>query len=156
MSRVANKTALVTGASSGIGRGVAVTLAEAGATVGVNHYPSDEERTRAAEVVAEIEAAGYDASVLRTDYHRKLAEPLACLVLPAVVMLFAVGGPPFPGPAQTLLVSGIIGVSYILFTGVAASLGHGKAVPPVVGGFAPTVFFTALAGWFGFRLWRRL
>ncbi len=105
---------------------------------------------------AEIEAAGYDASVLRTDYHRKLAEPLACLVLPAVVMLFAVGGPPFPGPAQTLLVSGIIGVSYILFTGVAASLGHGKAVPPVVGGFAPTVFFTALAGWFGFRLWRRL
>ncbi|RDZ34061.1 MULTISPECIES: SDR family NAD(P)-dependent oxidoreductase [unclassified Haloferax] len=67
MSRVANKTALVTGASSGIGRGVAVTLAEAGATVGVNHYPSDEERTRAAEVVAEIEAAGGEAAAFPGD-----------------------------------------------------------------------------------------
>ncbi|ADE01931.1 SDR family NAD(P)-dependent oxidoreductase [Haloferax volcanii] len=67
MSRVANKTALITGASSGIGRGVAVALAEAGATVGVNHYPSDEERTRAAEVVAEIEAAGGEAAAFPGD-----------------------------------------------------------------------------------------
>jgi lipopolysaccharide export system permease protein len=104
----------------------------------------------------EIEAAGYDASILRTDYHVKLAEPLACIVLPAVVMFFAVGGPPFPGPAQTLFVSGIVGVSYILLTGVAASLGHGKVVPPVVGGWSPTLVYALLAGIFGLRLWRRM
>lgn len=104
----------------------------------------------------EIEAAGYDASILRTDYHLKLAESLACIVLPAVVMFFAVGGPPFPGPAQTLFVSGIVGVSYILLTGVSASLGHGKAVPPAVGGWSPTLAYAALAGFFGLRLWRRM
>ena len=104
----------------------------------------------------EIEAAGYDASILRTDFHVKLAEPLACIVLPALVMFFAVGGPPFPGPAQTLLVSGIVGVSYILLTGVAASLGHGKAIPPVVGGWSPTLAYALVAGFFGLRLWRRM
>ncbi len=104
----------------------------------------------------EIEAAGYDASILRTDYHVKLAEALACIVLPAVVMFFAVGGPPFPGPAQTLLVSGIVGVSYILLTGVAASLGHSKAIHPALGGWGPTLGYVALASFFGLRLWRRM
>jgi len=104
----------------------------------------------------EIEAAGYDASILRTDYHVKLAEALACIVLPAVVMFYAVGGPPFPGPAQTLLVSGIVGVSYILLTGVAASLGHSKAIPPALGGWGPTLGYAVLAGFFGLRLWRRM
>ena len=55
------------GGSRRRGRGVAVTLAEAGATVGVNHYPSDEERTRAAEVVAEIEAPGGEAAAYPGD-----------------------------------------------------------------------------------------
>ena len=78
------------------------------------------------------------------------------LAVLAVVMFFAVCGPPFPGPAQTLLVSGIVGVSYILLSGVAASLGHGKVVPPVVGGWSPTIVYLALAGYFGTRLWRRM
>lgn len=67
MSRLESKTALVTGASSGIGRGIAEALADAGATVGVNHYPSNEERDRAADVVESIEAAGGEASAFPGD-----------------------------------------------------------------------------------------
>jgi LPS export ABC transporter permease LptF/LPS export ABC transporter permease LptG len=109
-----------------------------------------------AREISEVEASGYDATLLRVDYHVKLAEALACVVLPAVMLFFAVGGPPFPGPAQTLLVSGILGVGYILLTGVAASLGYGGAIPPVVSGWGPTLSYAGLAGFFGLRLWRRL
>lgn len=49
------KVAVVTGASRGIGREIAVTLASKGATVIVNYNGSG---ARAEEVVKEIEAAG--------------------------------------------------------------------------------------------------
>lgn len=109
-----------------------------------------------AKEIESIEEDGYDATSLRVDYHVKLADALACVVLPASVLFFAVGGPPFPGPAQTLLVSGIIGVSYVLLTGVGASLGYGGTIPPVVGGWGPTAIVAGIAGWLARRLWRRL
>jgi len=56
--------ALVTGASSGIGRAIALALAEAGADVVVN-YVSGEEQARA--VADEIEALGSRAMVQRAD-----------------------------------------------------------------------------------------
>jgi len=80
----------------------------------------------------------------------------ALLSFPASVLFFAVGGPPFPGPAQTLLVSGVLGVSYVLLTGVGASLGYGGSVPPPVGGWGPTAVVAGIAGWLALRLWRRL
>ncbi len=52
------RTALVTGASRGIGRSIALAIAEAGGAVGI-HYQSKEDA--AASVVAEIETAGGDA-----------------------------------------------------------------------------------------------
>jgi lipopolysaccharide export system permease protein len=112
-----------------------------------------------AEIAREVEAteqAGFDATTLRVDYHAKLAEPLACIVLPAAVLFFAVTGPPFPGPAQTLLVSGVVGVVYILLSGVATSLGHGGRVPPAVGGWAAISAFALLALAFARRMWRRI
>jgi lipopolysaccharide export system permease protein len=112
-----------------------------------------------AEIASEIRAteqAGFDATTLRVDYHAKLAEPLSCIVLPAAVLFFAVTGPPFPGPALTLLVSGIIGVVYILLAGLAASVGHGGQVPPLVGGWGPIAGFALLALGFARRMRSRI
>jgi len=109
-----------------------------------------------AELIEEAESDNVDPRPLRVDYHVKLAQPLACIVLPALLLFFAVGGPPFPGPAQTLLLSGVVGIGYILLTGVSRSLGYGGAVPPIIGGWGPILVFLAIAAFLGMRLWRRL
>lgn len=59
-----NKTALVTGASGGIGRAIAQRLAAAGAVVAV-HFNSGEDRAR--ETVDLIQQAGGDAFILKAD-----------------------------------------------------------------------------------------
>lgn len=59
---------LVTGASGGIGRGIALRFAEAGAAVAVHHHRTEP------TVVAEIEAAGGRAVALRAD----LTDEAAC------------------------------------------------------------------------------
>jgi NAD(P)-dependent dehydrogenase (short-subunit alcohol dehydrogenase family) len=64
MSHLAGKTALVTGASRGIGRASALALAKAGAQVLV-HYSSGEKAADA--VVAEIRAAGGTAQKIAAD-----------------------------------------------------------------------------------------
>ena len=61
---LAGQTALVTGASRGIGRAVALELAHAGATVAVNYASS---ATAAEEVVAQIIATGGSAYALKAD-----------------------------------------------------------------------------------------
>lgn len=55
MGRLENKTALVTGASRGIGRGIALRLAKDGALVAVNYSANE---SAAKETVALIEEAG--------------------------------------------------------------------------------------------------
>jgi len=64
--RLKGRSALVTGASSGIGRGVALAFAAEGARVAVNH-PDEATREAAEAVVAEIRAAGGEALALRAD-----------------------------------------------------------------------------------------
>ena len=71
MSRLENKIAVVTGAGTGIGRGVAVELGKQGASV-VVHYNSS--RSGAQETLHSIEEAGGRAVTVQAD----LAEVRAC------------------------------------------------------------------------------
>ena len=61
---LAGQTALVTGASSGIGKAVAIAMAEAGAAVVVNYVTGDEEARAVAETIAR---AGGTAVAVRAD-----------------------------------------------------------------------------------------
>jgi len=64
MSRLKGKVAIVTGASKGIGAGIAKALAAEGAAVAVNYASS---RAGADKVVAEIEKAGGKAVAIQGD-----------------------------------------------------------------------------------------
>src|SRR6195952_474802 len=64
MSKLTGKVAIVTGASKGIGAGIAKELAAAGARVVVNYASSREGADR---VVAAIEAAGGKAFAVQGD-----------------------------------------------------------------------------------------
>lgn len=59
-----DKKALVTGASRGIGRGIALALAKQGADVAVNYRSNTEE---AEKVVSEIKAQGRDSFLVQAD-----------------------------------------------------------------------------------------
>lgn len=72
------RTALVTGASQGIGAAIAALLASMGARVAVNHYQDD---ANAASTVAAIRQSGgqadaYDVDVARHDVVTALIEPV--------------------------------------------------------------------------------
>ena len=107
---------------------------------------------RLTQEIREAEAAGYQATAYRVDLHAKLALPLTCLLFPAVVLFFAVHGPPFPGPAPTFFASIILGVSYIVLSDVFISLGYGGFLPPSLAGWSVSGLLSILAVGFALRL----
>jgi 3-oxoacyl-[acyl-carrier protein] reductase len=64
MNRFEGKNVLITGASRGIGRAIALRLAEEGANVGINYL---RERGRAEQVALEIQAKGCRAELFQAD-----------------------------------------------------------------------------------------
>src|ERR1700688_2666999 len=65
VGRIEGKTALVTGASRGIGRAIAIELAREGAKVAINYSSSD---AKAKEVVEEIKKLGGTAILCKADF----------------------------------------------------------------------------------------
>ncbi len=68
---LSGRVAVVTGANSGIGRGIALELAAAGARVVVNHRPNEDSARRGAEVAQEIASAGGQAVTAAADINRE-------------------------------------------------------------------------------------
>jgi glucose 1-dehydrogenase len=68
---LAGQVALVTGASSGLGKAIAIALGRAGVRVVLNHPPSANSRERAMAAVAEIETAGGEAEAMAADVSKE-------------------------------------------------------------------------------------
>lgn len=68
---LSGQIAIVTGASSGLGRATAKALAAAGAIAIVNHPPKPTSEAKAAAVVAEIEASGGQSFAIAADISRE-------------------------------------------------------------------------------------
>ena len=99
----------------------------------------DELRTE----IAALDARGYDVTAYRVDLAAKIAAPLACVVLPALVLMVATYGPPFATPAQILLVSVALALVHFLVSAIAVSLGYRGTVPATAAGWGSTAFFVA-------------
>jgi LPS export ABC transporter permease LptG len=99
------------------------------------------------KLIRDLASGGDSTTAFEVDLHLKLATPLACLLLPALVMIFAVSGPPFPSSALTLMVAGALAVGYTLSAGAFASFGRGGLLPAWAGGWGPSLFaIAALVG----------
>ena len=68
---LSGQIAIVTGASSGLGRATAKALAAAGAIAIVNHPPKPNSEAKAAAVVAEIEASGGQSVAIAADISKE-------------------------------------------------------------------------------------
>lgn len=97
----------------------------------------------------------YDSTALRVDLASRLAAPFACLLLPAVIFLYALSGPPYPKTASALVASVALGVGSVLLGDLSTSLGYGGALSAPVAGWAPNASFGILSLYLFVRLLRR-
>jgi len=84
------RTALVTGASKGLGHGIARALAEEGAQVAI----SSRSRDRAESAAAKIGATGYEHDNTDLDAARALLERVVADLGPIDILVANTGGPP--------------------------------------------------------------
>ena len=103
------------------------------------------------ELIRSFSASGDPTTALEVDLHLKLATPLACLILPALVLLFAVSGPPFPSSPLTLVLAGGVAIGYTVVSGTFASFGRGGTLPPWLAGWGPSLIAFAGLAWLGWR-----
>ncbi|HEX5068107.1 MAG TPA: LptF/LptG family permease [Myxococcota bacterium] len=80
---------------------------------------------------------GFDPTPMQVEAHLRRAAPLACVVLPALALAFAMIGPPFATLGQMILVSFALALAHGLLTALGASLGNGKVLEPWVAGWGP-------------------
>lgn len=104
-----------------------------------------------AQTIQDAASNGFDTTAYQVAFHMKLAAPVVCLLLPAVTLFFALGGPPYPSPALTIFFSALLGVGSILVADFFASLGYGRFLPPTLAGWGPSIVFVLLAAAFAVR-----
>jgi lipopolysaccharide export system permease protein len=102
--------------------------------------------------IGSLSEAGVDATRFRVDLWMKLATPLGCLILPMIALFFALGGPPHPSTPATLVFSAGIAVTFLLLSGLGASLGYSQTLSPVAAAFVPTALLSGVAAVLGRRL----
>lgn len=99
------------------------------------------------ELAGEIERArndGYDTTAYRSDWHRKLAAPLACLLLPVLTILQAAARREPRSLSLAFLLSAALGISYLVLGDVTTALAYGGLLPPVLAGWAVPLLLLAL------------
>jgi LPS export ABC transporter permease LptF/LPS export ABC transporter permease LptG len=96
--------------------------------------------------IAVAQASGFSVVGLQIELHRKLAQPFACLLLPSIALLLAVRTRRPPSAARNLVSCAAVGVTYLLFGDIAASLGLGGQISPVAAGWAPPALAMIGAG----------
>ncbi len=78
----------------------------------------------------------------RVDLQLRLAAPLACILLPALALAFAVSGPPYPSGGQVLVVSFLLVLAQGLLSAAGAALGYG-GLHPLAAGWGPLLLLIA-------------
>ena len=137
MSKLTGKTALITGASRGMGRASALALAKAGAQV-IVHYSNSAAEAEA--VAAEITAAGGKASTIGVDLSapdgaHSLAKQVRAIIGDRLDILFANAGVALSGPISDTKVEDFdrlfavnVRAPYFLVQQLLPALGEGSSV----------------------------
>ena len=102
--------------------------------------------------IREAEEDGFDPLRFKVDLQLRLAAPIACILLPALALAFAVSGPPYPSGGQVLVVSFLLVVSQALLSAAGAALGYGDVLPPPAAGWGPLGILLLAGAWLGRRL----
>jgi len=89
--------------------------------------------------IREAIADGFDPVRFQVDFYRRLAAPLACVLLPALALAFASSGPPSPSGGQMMVVAMLLTIAHALLSAGGAALGYGGVLPPRVAGWGPPV-----------------
>jgi 3-oxoacyl-[acyl-carrier protein] reductase len=92
---ISGKTALVMGASRGIGRGIAAVLASEGARVAMASRSEDDVKQAAAEI--EGEAAAFEADTADLERMAALPGEVEAALAPVEILVTNTGGPPLGG-----------------------------------------------------------
>jgi lipopolysaccharide export system permease protein len=85
--------------------------------------------------VRDARSGGYSSTAFEVDLQMRFAQPWQALLLPWLGLLIALG---VRRPAPAMLWAIVLGVGFILATGLGSALGYGGTLPPVVAGWLPT------------------
>lgn len=100
-----------------------------------------------ADLVRQLERAGYDATRQRVDMHNRLAAPLTCLVMAFLGIPFAVARGRNKNIALGIGLSLGIGIIYFILHSLVTAFGYSRALPPILAAWSANLIFLLVAVW---------